>query len=87
MTPKQHELVRSAAAAMPEAAVVIAAVDNDSAGSEMAEIIAESVRLAGRPDLRFERHSPKDAKDWNNVLTKSRPPLPLPRLTEVLRAG
>jgi hypothetical protein len=71
---------------MPNAAVIIAAVDNDTAGSEMAEIIAESVRLAGRSDLRFERHSPKDAKDWNDVL-KSRPPLPLPRLAEVLRAG
>lgn len=86
MTSKQHELVRSAAAVMLGPAVIVAAVDNDAAGSEMAEIIAECVRLAGRSDLRFERHSPKDAKDWNDVL-KSRPPRPLPRSMEELRAG
>jgi hypothetical protein len=86
MTPKQHELVRSAASTMPQAAIIVSAGDNDAGGSEMAGIIAEAVRLTGRSDLRFERHSPKDLKDWNLVLQK-RPPQPLPRWTEELRAG
>jgi hypothetical protein len=74
MTPKQKELIRSAAAVMPGAAVVIAAIDADTAGTEIAEVIETAVRLTGRSDLRFERHSPEGNKhkDWNDVL-KSRP--------------
>jgi hypothetical protein len=79
MTPKQKELIRSAAAVMPGPAVVIAAVDADTAGTEIAGVIETAVRLTGRSDLRFEQHSPEGNKhkDWNEVL-KSRPELSLP---------
>lgn len=85
MTAKQKELIRCAAAVMLGPSVIIAAVDADTAGAEIAEVIETAVRLTGRADLRFERHSPDAGKhkDWNEVLKKSRPDLSLPGRREV----
>lgn len=84
MTAKQKELIRSAAAVMPGPSIVIAAVDTDAAGAEIAEVIETAVRLTGRADLRFKRHSPEDGKqkDWNEVLKESRPDVSLPARRE-----
>jgi len=70
-TPAQKELLRTAAAVMPTSSTVVAAMDADAAGREMAEVVREAVKLAGRADLRFEIREPQNAKDWNEVLTRS----------------
>jgi DNA primase len=85
-TPRQKELVRSAAAVMAEQSVIIAATDADQAGAEIAETIKAAVELTGRTDLRFERHAPDGTKDWNDVL-RARPKSPLPFAAEKLSAG
>lgn len=68
----QRDLIRRAAARMPENGVVVAAMNNDTPGRELAEIVAEAVSLTGRSDLRFEKQEPEIEKDWNDQL-RSRP--------------
>jgi hypothetical protein len=67
-SPLQRELVRAAAAAMPASSTVVAAMDADKSGRELAEVIKEAVKLTGRSDLRFEMQEPQGAKDWNDLL-------------------
>jgi hypothetical protein len=76
-TVAQKELIRAAAAVMPAASTVVAAMDADASGREYAEIVREAVKLTGRSDLRFEIHEPEGAKDWNELLQR-RHRLPLP---------
>ncbi len=80
-TMKQKELIRSTAAVMPASCTVVAAMDADAAGEGMAEMIQTAVRLTGRSDLQFERHTPEGQKDWNDVL-RARPKPPLPSRQE-----
>lgn len=68
MNPRQPELIRAAAARLPRAAEVVAAVDADEGGAALAEMIAEAVRLTGRDDLGYRVHRPAEGKDWNDVL-------------------
>lgn len=73
----QRQLIRTKAAEMPASSVVVAAMDADASGRELAEIIREEVRLSGRPDLRFEIWEPQGCKDFNDQLRqKPRSPLP-----------
>jgi hypothetical protein len=75
--PSQPELIRAAAAVMPASSIVIAAMDADSAGRELAELVRNAVRLTGRQDLGFEAQEPQGFKDWNDQLrAKPKPPLP-----------
>ena len=53
---------------LPHGTTVVAAVDNDNAGTKLAKRIAEHVRGLGH--LGFERHSPDADKDWNDVLQR-----------------
>ena len=74
-SPAQIRLIRSAAAVMPSASIVIAAMDADTSGRALAEMVREAVKLTGREDLRFEAEFPAGFKDWNEQLyarTKSR---------------
>jgi hypothetical protein len=75
--PQQRELIRAAAAVMPSASTIVAAMDADTEGRKLAEVVRDAVSLTGRHDLRFEVHQPQQGKDWNDVL-KGRPNPPLP---------
>ena len=67
-TPVQRELIRAAVVVMPQASTILAAMDADAAGRELAEVIRDAVKLTGRSDLRFERQEPQNFKDWNDLL-------------------
>jgi len=69
-TPLQKELVRAAIVVMPASATVLAAMDADQAGRDMANIIREAVQSTGRSDLRFEVREPQGYKDWNELLQR-----------------
>jgi hypothetical protein len=47
---------------------IVAAMDADSAGRELAEVVRNATALTGRTDLRFRIHEPDGFKDWNDVL-------------------
>lgn len=68
LSPAQKHLLRAAAAAMPASGTVIAAMDADAGGRELAEAVCEAMTLTGRSDLRFERQEPEGFKDWNDQL-------------------
>jgi len=70
LSPQQCELMRAAAAGMPRDAKIIAAVDSDAAGGELADNIREAVALTGRDDLVYALHQPDGFKDWNDQLRK-----------------
>lgn len=72
-SPSQRELIRAAAAALPASATIIAAMDADAAGRDIAELVREAVMLAARPDLHFEIHEPQGFKDWNDQLRGTTP--------------
>jgi Toprim-like/Protein of unknown function (DUF3991) len=68
--PQQPELIRAAAARMPVGSEVVAAMDNDAAGVELAVVVKKAVGLTGRLDLKFSVHEPFGFKDWNDQLRK-----------------
>lgn len=67
----QPELIRLAAAAMPQGSHVVAAMDADDAGARLADAVERAVRSTGRTDLHFEISAPP-AGDWNDQLRASR---------------
>jgi len=74
---QQPELIRTAAAAMPRDAEVIAAMDNDAEGARLAEVVRNAVALTGRLDLKFRVQEPFGHKDWNDQLrAKPQPFIP-----------
>lgn len=70
---RQPELIRSACAKMPAGSIIVAAMDADAAGREMAEVVRRAVELTGRADLHFESFEPSIGKDWNDQLRRSSP--------------
>lgn len=74
--PQQAELIRAAAARMPSGSAIVAAMDADKAGRELAEMVRKAVELSGRADLRFRIDEPQGFKDWNDVLRGRRGPPP-----------
>jgi hypothetical protein len=70
LSPQQSELIRAAAAGMPEGTTVIAATDADATGGRLAEDIRAAVELTGRDDLTYLLHQPDGFKDWNDQLRK-----------------
>lgn len=78
--PMQPELMRAAIARMPHGSEIISAMDADSDGRKLADVIRNAVALSGRLDLRFTVQEPFGHKDWNDQLrSKPDPLLPLPR--------
>ena len=69
-TPVQKELLRAAAVVLPPGSTVTAAMDADSAGRELAEIVRQAVAAALRADLQFEATAPENVKDWNDALRR-----------------
>lgn len=70
LSPNQRELMRTAAAAMPLNATVVAATDSDAQGGKLADEIQEAVGLTGRDDLSCVLHQPDGFKDWSDQLRK-----------------
>jgi len=77
-TTLQLEIIRKVLVAMPESAEIVAAMDANRAGRELADLIEALYGSCGRDDLTFRRHEPEGAKDWNDLLKARRnnPPLP-----------
>jgi hypothetical protein len=75
-TPTQLDLIRDAAARMPSDSEIIAAMDADSAGAKLTDVVRRAVESTGRADLRFRNHEPVGFKDWNDQL-RARPRTPL----------
>lgn len=71
-SPLQREMLRKAAAGMPENGTVVAAMNADAPGRELADIVRDAVRLTGRSDLRYEMQEPQGFKDWNDQLRGQR---------------
>ena len=75
MSGFQSELVKSALGRMRKGAVVVAAFDNDKAGDQLVNELAQLVDLSGRNDLVFEdNRPPQRGHDWNQVLKQSSGP-------------
>jgi hypothetical protein len=72
LNPSQPELIRAAIARMPSGSEIVAAMDADQAGRELAQVIAQAVKLSGRDDVRFRIQEPEGEKDWNDVLRAKR---------------
>jgi hypothetical protein len=60
---------------MPVSSEVVSAMDADSDGSKLAEIVRRAVELSGRDDLKFTVQEPLGHKDWNDQLRKRPHPL------------
>ena len=78
LSPAQPALIRAQVDLLPQGSEIIAAMDADVAGRQLAEAIQKSLSAAGRPDLTFRRQEPLGFKDWNDQL-RARPTAPLPR--------
>ena len=70
--PQQPELIRAAVARMPASSEIVAAMDADTDGRKLAEIVRRAVELSGRQDLKFTVQEPVGHKDWNDEL-RARP--------------
>ena len=69
MNPQQPGLIVAEIAKLPNGAEVIAAMDSDADGVQLAGMIEAALTASGREDLKFRRHSPAlPVKDWNDVL-------------------
>jgi hypothetical protein len=74
LNPAQPDLIRIQTTLLPQGAEVIAAMDADDAGAQLAEAIQRSFAAAARPDLAFRRQEPAAFKDWNEQLCAERTP-------------
>ncbi len=73
MNPDQPALLTSVIQSMQPGSMVVAAVDNDDAGHEMADQFKTLVIASGRLEGAFELRGPDSAgDDWNAVLGKRR---------------
>jgi hypothetical protein len=77
-TSLQLEIIRKLFVAMPENAKVVAAMDANDPGRELADLIEDVYSSCGRGDLTLCRHEPEGAEDWNDLLKARRknPSLP-----------
>lgn len=73
---KQPSLIMAAASKMPEGSTILAAMDSDSNGAKLAELLHQAVQRTNRPDLTFTLHTPENAKDWNDALRTQTPSFP-----------
>ena len=69
MNPQQPGLVAAEIAKLPAGAEVIAAMDSDAGGVQLANLIEDAVKAGNRPDLSYRAHFPAlPVKDWNDAL-------------------
>jgi hypothetical protein len=67
-TPAQRAIIRAVLCALPEGSEIVAAMDADDAGRQLADQMERIVHDCGRPDLTFRREEPVGVKDWNDML-------------------
>jgi hypothetical protein len=72
-TALQLEVLRRVFIGMPERSEIVAAMDADKAGCDLADLLLSVFRRCGRPDLSFRRDVPVGAKDWNDLLRARKP--------------
>jgi len=79
MNPIQPALLTAAIQKLPAGSQVIAAMDNDEAGHELAEQIKRLYSASGCPEVAFELHCPPTAgQDWNDALRTPQAQQPQP---------
>lgn len=66
-SPLQVGLIRAAIAGMPAGAEIVSAMDSDTEGAKLADLVRNAVKLSSRGDLRFTIEEPCE-KDWNDQL-------------------
>ena len=72
MNPAQPGLLRKAMAGLPEGSEIIAAVDHDEGGEQIAEAIKGVYDELGRAGAAFRVHTPPNTgEDWNDALRAS----------------
>lgn len=77
LSPIQPELIRRQIALLPQGSEIVAAMDADDAGRQLADVVRQSVDTVSRPDLAFRREEPPGFKDWNDQLrAKTKPVSP-----------
>jgi Toprim-like/Protein of unknown function (DUF3991) len=74
LSPAQPDLIRAQIDLLPPGGEIVAAMDADDAGRQLAEAIEKSFSATGRADLTFRRQEPKDFIDWNDLLRATRGP-------------
>jgi hypothetical protein len=74
LSPAQPDLIRAQIALLPPSGEIVAAMDADDAGRQLADAIEKSFSATGRADLTFRRQEPKGFKDWNDLLRARRGP-------------
>lgn len=67
-TPAQHAMIAAVISRMPPGSEIIAAMDADDAGRNLAEGIERILKECVRTDLSFRRVEPTGGKDWNDLL-------------------
>jgi hypothetical protein len=77
LNPVQPQLIQAQIKLMPEGSEIVAAMDSDAPGRELAEAVRKAFNASGRPDLRFRQDEPSGAKDWNDLLRKKQSMRPL----------
>lgn len=70
LNPRQPELIRWQIALLPQGSEIVAAMDADDAGRQLADVVRQNVDAVARPDLAFRREEPTGFKDWNDQLRK-----------------
>lgn len=77
ISPVQAKLLQSAATKIPDGGQIVLAMDNDAAGRQLAETIAETLLEAKIYPHAIRKHVPDAEKeDWNDVLRRTRDKLP-----------
>jgi hypothetical protein len=77
LSPAQPDLIRAQIDLLPQGGEIVAAMDSDDAGRQLAEAIEKSFSATGRTDLTFRRQEPNGFKDWNDLLRARRGPSPV----------
>lgn len=80
--PVQPALVVSAIVQMPPNSEIVAAMDADKDGRELAGVVRQAFEFSGRNDLKFDQQEPFGFKDWNDQLRgKQRDFFPVARVS------
>jgi hypothetical protein len=82
LSPNQTELIRNLIAAMPTGTEIVAAMDADADGANLAESVRKAYDLTAREDLKFVREEPFGFKDWNDQL-RATPVSRLPHMKDL----
>jgi hypothetical protein len=81
MSPAQPALIQAQINRMPTGSEIVAAMDSDAPGRQLADVVKKTFEASGRPGLKFRQEEPVAAKDWNDLLRAGHR-LPLPRRRE-----